>query len=236
MYLRASTTNGSREMAIRNIDIFAEFSPLATREFISLESPLNYPPQTTVFTENESPRGVFVVIEGEVKLSINSPEGKRLSLNIARRGEILGLSSTLSGCPYEMTAETLYPAKIAPIGRRELLAFMARHPQVHQTLMIEVSRQYGLACGQLRTLALSASAPERLARLLLNWSKYGERTERGTCIRFSMTHEEVGEFIGASRETVTRTLATFKSQKLVSFNGSTLTIPSETALAQYAGC
>jgi CRP/FNR family transcriptional regulator len=50
-----------------------------------------------------------------------------------------------------------------------------------------------------------------------------------------MTHEEIGQFIGASRETVTRTLSTFKTRRLVAFQGSMLTIPSRTALASYAG-
>jgi len=50
-----------------------------------------------------------------------------------------------------------------------------------------------------------------------------------------MTHEEIGEFIGASRETVTRTLSTFRHRQLVAFNGSMMTIPSRMALATYAG-
>ena len=53
--------------------------------------------------------------------------------------------------------------------------------------------------------------------------------------RFSLTHEEIGEFIGASRETVTRTLSTFKSRRLVAFHGSILEIPSKTALQNVAG-
>lgn len=225
-----------QEPALREPAVFSSLYPVATKELLALESPLYYPAQATVFAENDSGRGVFVVVEGEVKLSINSSEGKRLSLYIARKGEILGLSSTLSGCPYEMTAETVHPSRIAPIERRVLQIFMARHPEVHQTLMLELSRQYAAACEQLRTLALSTSAPERLARLLLKWSEFGHKSDRGVTIRFSMKHEEVGEFIGASRETVTRTLAMFKSQNLVSCHGSTLIIPDTEALAMYAGC
>jgi CRP/FNR family transcriptional regulator len=50
----------------------------------------------------------------------------------------------------------------------------------------------------------------------------------------SMTHEEIGEFIGASRETVTRTLSIFKNRHLVAQHGCTLTIPSRVALESYA--
>ena len=87
-----------------------------------------------------------------------------------------------------------------------------------------------MACEQLRTVGLASTAPEKLARLLLDWSENGQTTECGTRFRFSLTHEEIGEFIGASRETVTRTLSVFKSRRLVAFQGSMLTIPSRVAL------
>jgi CRP/FNR family transcriptional regulator len=93
-----------------------------------------------------------------------------------------------------------------------------------------------MACEQLRTVGLSTSAPEKLARLLLEWSESGKTNDGGVHFRFPLTHGEIGEFIGASRETVTRTLSVFKSRQLVAFHGSTLTIPSKAALENLAHC
>ena len=195
-----------------------------------------FPSGATLFAERDTASGVRIVLEGEVKLSMNSAEGKRLILRIAKKGEVLGLASALSGRPYEMTAETLYPAKIAYVRRQDFLAFMTRHPEVYQAVSEELSRSYTLACHQLRTVGLSAGAPEKLARLLLEWSENGQTTERGTRCRFPLTHGEIGEFIGASRETVTRTLSIFRSRRLVDFHGSTMTIPSRAALENLAHC
>jgi CRP/FNR family transcriptional regulator len=217
-------------------EFFKKLSPAAYKDLASLQYPLSYASNVILFSEKEETRGIFVVLEGEVKLSINSSDGRRLSLSIARKGDILGLSSVLAGSPHEMTAETLYPSKIAPIGRRDFLNFVAQHPEVYQALMEELSRQYSMACGQLRTVGLASTAPEKLARLLLDWSDGGQTTERGSRLRFSLTHEEIGEFIGASRETVTRTLSVFKSRRLVMFNGSVLTIPNRVALEDFAHC
>ena len=201
-----------------------------------MEFPHCYAANVVLFSERDEAQGVYVVLDGEVRLSMNSTDGKRLSLRIAKKGDILGLSSTLSGNPYEVTAETLYPARIAPITRRDFLNFLARHPEVYQAVTEELSRHVSMAFEQLRTVALSSSAPEKLARLLLEWSDSGQTTmECGSKVRFSMTHEEIGQFIGASRETVTRTLSNFKTRRLVAFQGSMLTIPSRTALASYAG-
>lgn len=179
-------------------------------------------------------RGLFVVLEGEVRLSINSSDGKRLSLRIAREGDIIGLSSTFSDTPYDVTAETLYPSKIALIERSEFLTFLACHPDAYQSVTEELGRHITMACSQLRNLALSSSAPEKLARLLLEWGDNGQAKESGSRLRFSLTHEEVGDFIGTSRETVTRILTKFKNRSLVAFKGSMMTIPSRAALADYA--
>lgn len=229
----AVTGNGSQFRLAG--EFFNKLSLEALKDLSAMAIPSNYPTGKIVFAEKDATAGIYIVLDGEVKLSMNSSEGRRLILRIARKGEILGLVSSLSGKPSEITAETLYPAKIAPVSRRDFTNFLMRHPEVYQTVTEELSREYNLACEQLRTVGLSNSAPEKLARLLLEWSQYGKTTEAGTHFRFPLTHGEIGEFIGASRETVTRTLSVFKSRHLVAFHGSTLTIPSRTALENYAG-
>ena len=235
MQTMRETTTSSRSQAQRSGEFFKKLSPAALRDLESMEFPTLYQPGLQLFSEKSASTGIFIVVSGEVKLSINSSEGKRLILSIAKAGEVLGLSSVLSGLPSEMTAEVLYPSRIAVIEREQFLAFMSRHPEVYQVVTQELSLQYKVACEQLRTVALSASAPEKLARLLLEWSENGQKTESGMRFRFSLTHEEIGEFIGASRETVTRTLSTFKSRRLVAFHGSILEIPSRVALEHLAG-
>lgn len=219
----------------RGGEFFAGWSDAALEDWTLMEHAHNHGPNIVLFAEKEEARGLFVVLEGEVRLSINSSEGRRLSLRIARKGDVLGLSSALSGKPYEMTAETLYPAKVAVIGRRELHGFLSRHPELYICMTEELSRQVSMACHQLRNVGLAASAPEKLARLLLEWSDNEMSTGSCARVRFSLTHEEIGEFIGASRETVTRTLSTFRHRRLVSFRGSMLEIPNRTALASLAG-
>ncbi len=217
-------------------EFFNKLSPEMVNELATLQHASTHPPNSILFSEKDVPQGIYLVLDGEVKLSINSAEGKRLILRIARKGEMIGLASALTGSPCEITAETLYPSRLAFISRRDFLNFLTRHPDVYQVVTVELGRQYSMACEQLRTVALSNSAPEKLARLLLDWSENGQVTESGLRFRFSLTHEEIGEFIGTSRETVTRTLSIFKMRRLVNFNGSTLTIPNRTALESYARC
>ena len=76
---------------------FCLLIPKATKDFDSVASISSYPGGAMLFLEKQDPRGVFVLCEGEVKLTISSSEGKTLILRIAKAGEVLGLMSTLSG-------------------------------------------------------------------------------------------------------------------------------------------
>jgi CRP/FNR family transcriptional regulator len=98
-------------------EFFNKLSPLAMKDISSMAHGSNYPAGMILFSEKDPAPGVYIVLEGEVKLSMNSSDGRRLILRIAKKGEILGLASALSGRPCEMTAETLYPARIAAIVR-----------------------------------------------------------------------------------------------------------------------
>jgi len=217
-------------------DFLNKLSPDALADLQAIQHPSNYLPGVVLFSEKETPAGIYMVLSGEVKLSMNSSDGKRLILRIAKAGEILGLVSAVSGGLAEMTAETVHPARLAIVERREFLSFLTQHPEVYQILTVELSRHLNRVCEQLRTVGLSASAPEKLARLLLDWSENGQTTDAGTRFHFPLTHEEIGEFIGTSRETVTRTMTTFKLRRLVACHGTSFTISDRTALESYARC
>jgi CRP/FNR family cyclic AMP-dependent transcriptional regulator len=220
--------------AYRSSDFFTHLSAAALADLESMMFPSSCPVNTILFSETQPSAGIIIILEGEVKLSMNSSDGRRLSLRIAKAGEVLGLSSTLSGLPYEVTADALYPVKIAHISRKAFLQFLTRHSDAYQAVARDMASRFNGACEQLRTVGLSSTVPERLARLLLEWSDAGQKSEAGSRCRLSLTHEQIGEFIGASRETVTRTLSSFKNRHLVNMHGSMLTIPSRHALESYA--
>jgi CRP/FNR family transcriptional regulator, cyclic AMP receptor protein len=218
---------------LRKSGFFCQLPPRAMKDFESVKSISAYPEGAVLFLEKQDARGVFLLCEGEVKLTISSSEGKTLILRITKPGEILGLMAGLSGKPYEVTAETLHPCQIAFVRRDDFLRFVARHPEASQGIVKQLSSNYHGACEQLRTVGLSLSAPEKLARLLLDLSAGAEETKSGIRFKLPLTHEEIAEFIGSSRETVTRTLSEFKSQQLLTLKGSTLMISDRAALETF---
>jgi CRP/FNR family transcriptional regulator, cyclic AMP receptor protein len=224
-----------RSCNLRTNGFFCQLSAPALKDFNAVKSQATYPAGALLFLEKQDPRGVFVLCAGQVKLSISSSAGKTLILRIANPGEILGLMATMSGSPYEVTAETLHPCQVAFIRRDDFLRFVAEHPEAYQGVVQQLSMLYSGACEQLRTVGLSASAPEKLARLLLDWSPAAKGGNQGIPVKLPLTHEEIAAFIGTTRETVTRTLSEFKSRQLVALQGSTLMISDRPALETIGG-
>jgi CRP/FNR family cyclic AMP-dependent transcriptional regulator len=220
---------------LRASGFFCQLTAPAVKDFNAIKSTATYPAGALLLLEKQESRGVFVLCAGEVKLSISSGAGKTLILRVAKAGEVLGLMAIMGAMPYEVTAETLHPCQVAFIRRDDFLRFVAKHPEVYQNAVKQLSSLYSGACDQLRTVGLSASAPEKLARLLLSWAAESKTTKSAASIKLPLTHEELAEFIGMTRETVTRTLSEFKNRHLVTLEGSTLMISNRSAL-ETIGC
>lgn len=220
---------------LKEIGFLCHLTPAAAREFEAIKSSAFYPAGSTLFLENEQAGGVFLLCSGKVKLSVSSSAGKTLILQLARPGEVLGLSASMSGIPYEVSAEALHPSRVVFIRRQDFARFVNQFPEVYQAVTKQLNAQYARACEQLRTVGLSNSAHEKVARLFLNWSSEETQTSEGAKIKMALTHEQIAECVGSTRETITRTLSEFKNKHLVTLKGTTVTIPSRSALQAVCG-
>jgi CRP/FNR family transcriptional regulator, cyclic AMP receptor protein len=220
---------------LKSTGFLCNLSAAATKDFEAIRYSSMYPANSMLFLENEPARGIYLLCSGEVKLSVSSRGGKTLILRIAKPGDILGLMANMSASPYEASAETLHPCQIAFIRHDDFMGYIRKYPEVYQTVVQQLSGQYAVACEQLRTVGLSTSAHEKLARLLLHWSFEGKLTPEGTQIKVPLTHEQIAECVGSTRETVTRTLSEFRNKHLVLFKGATMIITNPAALGVIGG-
>ena len=215
--------------------IFCDLPAAALQSFENIKYATAYPKGAVLFVEGQSPRGIFVLCKGRVKLSICSTDGKTLILKIAEPGEVLGLSATVSGKPYELTAETVDPCQVNFVKREDFLRFLREHSDACLRVAEQLSDKYNSACREIRSLGLSHSAGEKLAKLLLEWSaKNGEAAKAEPRVKLALTHEEIAQMIGTSRETVTRLFADLKKRQIVQAKGSTLLIRNKAALKAMA--
>ncbi len=194
-----------------------------------------YTKGSVLLVEGQAARGVYVLCAGRAKIAITSAEGRRLIVRIARPGDLLGISATLGGHPYEMSAETLEPCEVDFISRKELLGLLDKEKHYGVRIAMAVSKEFAEFVEQARVLLLSAAAAEKLAGLLLTWGEaFGQPTTSGIHLQTLLTHEELGQMIGTSRETVTRALNELKRRQIIRALNGDLWILNRAALASIA--
>lgn len=170
--------------------------------------------------EGDQADSVYVICQGTVKLTTSSPDGRLMIVRIAGPGDVVGLAAVLKGTGHRVAAETLERCEVKSIERTEFLQFMERFRDVNRNATVAMATEYENAVLSARRLALSGSAAGKLAAVLLDWGRMGDRSE-GEAIEFRMplSHEELGSMAGLSRETVTRLLSKFRREGLLELEG-----------------
>lgn len=215
---------------IRGEHLFCNLSAQAGQRLNEIKSTAVYPKGAMLFIEGQMARGVFVLCGGKVKLSTTSREGKTIITKISDSGDILGLNAVVSNRPYEVTAEMMEPGQANFIPKDSLMQMLRDFPDVAMRVAQQLSRNYYTAYEEIRTLGLSASPSEKFAKLLLSWSTKTTQSDDSSQVRLTLTHEEIAEIIGTTRETVSRLFSEFKKKQLMQSKGAMLMIRSRIAL------
>jgi CRP/FNR family transcriptional regulator len=220
---------------LRQDRIFCDLSKPALEKLDEISSSSTYPKGAILFVEGQEPRGVFVICKGRVKLTANSASGKSFIMRIAESGEVIGLPGTISGKPYELTAEALEPIQANFIPRAAFLQFLKAHGEVALRVAELLSEITHATNQEVRYLALSGTAAGKLARFLLDVNSLHGHIEDGIIrATLTLTHEEIAGMIGVSRETVTRLFAGFKRDHLVEVHGASFIILDKPGLESLA--
>jgi len=218
----------------RSLRLFCNLSDGAIQHLDEIGTHIALPARVIAFMEGQPSKAVFVVCEGQLKLSTDSSEGRTMILKLACPGDILGLSAALSQTSYEVTAETLEPTVLKSIRRGEFLEFLQAHSEVSTKTAQAMAKEYRDVFLDARRLALSGSVSGRLARLLLDWAATAACGKPELRFTMALTHEELANMTGTSRETVTRLLNQFERDRLIARHGASLIILKPHELNQLA--
>jgi CRP/FNR family transcriptional regulator len=207
--------------------IFSNLPAAAAERLEMITSRISYPKGGVLFAEQQEARGVFILSSGRVKLSTISLDGRTLIVRIAEPGEVLGLAACVTGKPCELTAVAIDPMQAKFITRNDFLGWVRKNCDVACKVAQQLGESYYAAVAEMRSIGQSYSAGEKLARFFLDWcANYGGQLG-GTQAQLTLTHQEIGEIIGSSRETVTRLFSAFKKKQIVEIRGSMLVINRE---------
>jgi len=209
---------------VREEHLFCNLSPQAGQHLNEIKSTAVYPKGAILFIEGQQPRGVFVLCVGKAKLSTSSHEGKTIITRIAGHGDVLGLNAVVSNRPSEVTVEMMEAGQVNFIPRDSLMQFLRDDSEVILHVAEELSRNYYVAHEEIRTLGLTSSLSERLAKLLLSWSVNPVRNDGSTQVKLRLSQQEIAESIGTSRQVLSRLFFEFKQKDVLQVKGTTLFI------------
>ncbi len=202
----------------------AKLSRTAFEAIAKASSRMSFENGELIYTEGEQATGAYVVLRGKVKLVANSSDGKALILRIACPGEMVSLSAALSERGNDTSAEVVEPTSLMFISTPNLTRLMESTPDLAFRLAEELSLEYSLLCQELSTLGLQRSAMSRLAKLLVGMTQNDAPKQGVVTSTCPLTHEEMAQMIGTSRETVTRLLHDLRDNGVATVKNEVLTV------------
>lgn len=214
----------------RSHHLFCNLPPEAVKSLAAITAPASYPRGAILFVEGQVSRGIYILCAGSAKLSTSVATGKTLILKFAEAGEVLGLASTICNKPYEARAEVLEPAQANFVTGSDFLEFLRTHGEAALRVARQLSESYQSAFSEARSMGLSGCASQRLGRFLLHWCKDDGKKNGDAIARLTLTHEEIAQSIGTSRETVSRLLSDFRRKHFIRLQGSALILTDKAAL------
>ena len=172
-----------------------------------------------LFNEGDPGDRLYVLIDGKVKLGHTAPDGRENLLAVLGPGEILGELTLFDPGPRSTTAKAVAPTHLLELQHKDLMAFLDTRPELAKHMLRALAQRLRRTNTALADLVFS-DVPGRVAKALLDLAdRFGERTDEGLYVPHELTQEELAQLVGASRETVNKSLAEFVSRGWIRLDG-----------------
>ena len=190
----------------------------------------------TLFDEGDLGDRLYIVTEGKVKLGHTSSDGRESLLAVLGPGEIIGELTLFDPGPRSTTATAVSPASLLYLEHEDLMHVLDTNPTLAKHMLRALAQRLRRTNESLSDLVFS-DVPGRVAKALLDLAdRFGTATDKGVHVPHDLTQEELAQLVGASRETVNKSLADFVSRGWIRLEGRAVTLLDVDRLARRARC
>jgi CRP-like cAMP-binding protein len=197
---------------------------------IQLGCIVEHPAKHILFQVGEAGDHLFILLEGRVKVSLLSADGKEAILSILEQGSVMGEMALLDGDARSATVTTMDACRFLVLWRRDFLPFLERNPHVALKLLSGLSQRLRATNDLVGNLSF-LNLPARLARILINLGQqYGKVTDAGIAIGLKLSQEELGNLVGVSRESVNRQIRLWVEASVLDYSHGTIVLKNSDAL------
>ena len=215
--------------ALSEIALFAALSDAELHVLAQRAVERRFSPDEMLFWEGEPCAGVFLIMEGSVKIFRTSPAGRELMLAIETGPSSVAELPLFDGGPYPASVRAIAPVVSLFINKNDFQQVCRQYPDVALKVLAVVGKRLRHLVGLVESMTFG-SVTQRLARLLLE----AARGSAGETFDLPVTHQELASRLGTVREVVSRNLARFRGEGLIRMQGHQIQILNRARLEQEA--
>ncbi|KRB79380.1 Crp/Fnr family transcriptional regulator [Sphingomonas sp. Root710] len=183
-----------------------------------------------ILRQGDEGTSLVIVLDGVVRISMVTPNGREIILDYAEAGAVLGEIAVLDGQPRTASAIAMWPGRVLRLSRTAFEGFIERHPKVAIRLLREMARRLRETDSTIESDRAFTTAP-RLARYL---KRLTDQKVHGTRLTRDLSQSELGSFVGISRENINRQLAAWASEGVIELTQGKIRIIDPDYLTQIA--
>lgn len=229
------TTQEKTARLLRRVPLFASLSDRQVEELTRMARRQLFDREEVVFYQGDPGDTFYVILSGQVKVSVTSAEGQEAILVMLDEGESFGEFALLDEQPRSATIEATLPTEVLAIRKAEFHRLLHQSPDIAIGLLRVMTKRLR-DTDQLVQDAAFLDVAERLAKKLLSLAdSHGRHTEQGIVLEVQLTQQDVAAMIGATRESVNKQLGAFRDRGIVTVDRQRITIVKPDALRARLG-
>lgn len=213
--------------SLTQIALFSSLTEIEVQALAQRSVERRFAPEEMLFWEGESCAGIFLIVEGSVKIFKTSPGGREMMLSLESAPSTVAELPLFDGGPYPASVRAVEPVTALFINKNDFYQVCRQFPDVALKLLAVVGRRLRHLVGVVEAMTFG-SVTQRLARLLLDASKQAGADE----FDLPLTHQELASRLGTVREVVSRNLARFRAEGLIRIQGHQVSILNRAGLAE----
>lgn len=209
---------------LKYVPIFSELSDSTLEQISKLGMKKKFTKDSIILFEHETGSALFVIVNGKVKVSRVSEDGKEVILTILGDSDFFGEMAILDGLTRSANVTAMEDSELFIIQRKDFLELLQFHPEVSIALLQELTQRLRAADMKIKSLSLKDSEG-KVATVILQLADDLGKIKQGTVeIEKLPFQQDLANMAGTSRETISRTLHSFAKKGLVELDGSKLRI------------
>jgi len=200
---------------LRKIPLFSELTDDELHAISALASSIEIPKKSIVVQEFDPGDSLYVILDGEVKVSTYSADGREVVLALLEKGSFFGEMSLLDEEPRSANVSTMQDSKFANIRRCDLVPLLLEQPAISLKLLTEIAVRLRKTSRVLERIS-SMDVPHRLYSYLVDHChRFSQQNSKGLYTTVLPTHQLLADQLSTSRETISRAISQLKKDGIL---------------------